>query len=39
MIRDLLARLRTIDERNLMAWAGKNWMRKIRDICAPAFRP
>jgi hypothetical protein len=28
MIRDLLARLRTIDEGNLMAWAGENWVRK-----------
>jgi len=27
MIRDLLARLRTIDEGNLMAWAEKNWVR------------
>jgi hypothetical protein len=29
MIRDLLARLRTIDEGNLMAWAEKNWVRKF----------
>jgi hypothetical protein len=30
MIRDLLARLRTIDEDKLPAWAGQNWVRKSK---------
>jgi len=29
MIRDLLARLPTIDEDKPLAWAGKNWVRKF----------